>query len=145
MNKLNIYYKDPLGTAKGIFCFNPYIFLFFSLTFLSSVSFSQAKLEVTDAKKNFGIVKRGEVVKNEYEIRNAGNQPLLITDIEIACSCTSADYTKQPILPGQKTTVLVTFNTASVYGRQDRVVVLKSNDPEGSSKLRFKGFVQDKK
>jgi hypothetical protein len=106
---------------------------------------SQARLEVKDAKKNFGFVKRGEVIKNEYEINNTGNEPLLIHDAEISCSCTTVDFPKQPILPGQKVIVTVIFNTTTVYGRQDREVYLNSNDPKSPAKLRYKGVVTNKK
>lgn len=93
------------------------------------------------AKKNFGFVKRGTQVKNEFEITNTGNTPLLLTGVEIACSCTTVDFSKSPVLPGQKTIVTVNFNTTTVYGRQDRVVYINSNDPESPHKLRYKGTV----
>ena len=111
---------------------------------ISVKGISQPKLEILEAKKNFGFVKRGELIKNEYEISNTGNQPLIISNTEIPCSCTTVDFPTQPILPGQKTKVIVNFNTATVYGRQDRVVYLISNDPEGPHKLRYKGTVSNK-
>lgn len=98
-------------------------------------------MEIKDAKKNFGIVKRGEVVKLEYDILNAGNEPLIITDAEVSCSCTTVDYPKQPINPQQSVKVIVSFDTKTVYDRQDRVVLLKSNDPKSPLKVRYKGIV----
>jgi hypothetical protein len=101
-------------------------------------------MKVTESKKNFGSVQRGEVIKNEYEIVNAGDQPLVLTQADVSCSCTTVDFSRQPVLPGAKTTVTVNFNTATVYGRQDRVVELSSNDPKGPVKLRYKGTVSMK-
>jgi hypothetical protein len=103
--------------------------------------YSQAKLEIADAKKNFGFVKKGEVVKIEYSIKNSGNEPLLINDVEIGCSCTTVDYPKQPIAPNKSEKVIITFDTKTVYDRQDRVVTLKSNDKKATGKLRYKGVV----
>ena len=94
-----------------------------------------------EAKKNFGFVKRGEIIKNDYEICNTGTSPLIITDTEISCSCTTVDFPKQPILPGQKSKITLIFNTTTVYGRQDRIVYLNSNDPKSPHKLRYKGTV----
>jgi hypothetical protein len=111
--------------------------------FFSNVFFAQPKMEITDAKKNYGFVKRGETIKNEFEITNTGNEPLIIKDVEIACSCTTVDYPKQPVLPGQKVKVIVNFNTTTVWGRQDRVVYLNSNDPKSPHKLRYKGIVSN--
>ena len=131
--------RNPLGFTKGIFYFR--LVALFTLLFASLNNFSQAKMEITETKKNFGFVKRGEIIKNEFEISNSGNAPLLISDIEVACSCTTVDFSKQPILPGQKAKILVIFNTTTVYGRQDRVVYVTSNDPKGPHKLRYKGTV----
>jgi hypothetical protein len=110
----------------------------------SALVFSQAKMEIKDSKKNFGFVKKGELVKVEYDITNKGNQPLLITDVEISCSCTTVDYPKQPVAPGQSVKVIVNFDTKTVYDRQDRTVNLVSNDPKGPHKLRYKGVVLTK-
>src|SRR5690606_5712575 len=132
-----IFKKNPLANCKGIFCFKQVLALAVIL-FTSSSLFAQAKIKLDEAKKNFGFVKRGTLVKNIYEIENIGNQPLIITAAEVQCSCTEVEFPKQPILPGQKATISVLFNTTSVYGRQDRIVLLKSNaDGLKDLKLRF--------
>lgn len=134
--------KNPPGKRPGDFCLRWFVIIFF--TILSFPVFSQPKLEVAEAKKNFGSVKKGELIKMEYDISNTGNAPLIITDAEVACSCTSVDFPKQPVLPGQSAKVIVSFDTKTVYERQDRLVYLHSNDPKSPAKIRFKGFVQKK-
>jgi hypothetical protein len=129
--------NTPPAFSPGVF----YCFLFILISGLFSLAAAQPKLEVMENKKNFGSVKRGEIIKNVYEISNTGDQPLLITAADVACSCTSVDFPKDPLLPGKKTIITVSFNTTTVYGRQDRIVMLKSNDPRGDVKLRFKGSV----
>jgi hypothetical protein len=131
--------KNPLAKAQGIFLFKTSLFLCLLLS--SRKIHSQPRLEVVDAKKSFGFVKRGELVKIEFEIINKGNEPLLINNAEVSCSCTSVDFPKHPILPNQLVKVLVNFDTKSVYDRQDRIIYLQSNDPRGSRKIRYKGIV----
>lgn len=134
--------KNPSGKTRGIFCLRHFLtLLFISFLLYSNHLSSQPKLEVKNSKINFGVVKKGEVIRNAFEITNTGNSPLLLDDVEISCSCTTADFSKEPILPGQKTIVTVNFNTKTVYGRQDRVVLLLSNTPKGPVKLRYKGIV----
>jgi hypothetical protein len=133
---------DPLVLSKGIFYFRTGLLLFLFATF--SPSYSQPKIELKESKKNFGFVKRGEVIVNNYELTNSGDQPLLISDVEVSCSCTTVDFPKHPVLPGQKAIIAVTFNTATTYGRQDRVVIVKSNSQNGDVKLRYKGIVSNK-
>lgn len=107
----------------------------------SGISSAQANLLFDDCKKSFGFVKKGEVVTLDYPFANTGTEPLLITDAKVECSCTSVVYPTQPIAPGQKGKVTVTFDTKSVYDRQDRIVEIISNAPHSPIKIRFKGVV----
>ncbi|MBK9286075.1 MAG: DUF1573 domain-containing protein [Sphingobacteriaceae bacterium] len=120
-------------------------FLLLLLIFFNSFAYAQPKLKVLDAKKNFGMVKKGEVVKIDFEISNIGNEPLLITSVDITCSCTTAEFDKAPVLPGKNTIIRILFNTQTVYDRQDRTVLVQSNDKNGPYKLRYKGVVLNKK
>lgn len=129
---------NPPAKSRGIF-----YLCFLGFTFSSFVSFAQPQMQVEDTKKNFGFVKRGEVLVNKYVIFNKGNAPLIVTNAEVECSCTSVDYPKRPVLPGNTDTIVVSFNTASVYGRQDRIVKLFSNDLAGPAILRFKAIVKN--
>ncbi len=117
------------------------LLIFLLLLGFTTSFFSQAKLEIKDAKKNFGLVKKGEIVKLNYEISNKGKEPLIITNVEVSCSCTSVEFDKKPVLAGQTTTVTVIFDTKTVYDRQDRTVLVQSNDKGSPHKLRYKGVV----
>lgn len=132
-NKFNTLYSKNLSVTRGVFCL--------CLLAIHFVSYAQANLKITDAKKNFGFVKKGEVVKITYIFTNTGNQPLLITDAKVECSCTSVDFPKQPITPNQTNTITVSFDTKSVYDRQDRTVEIISNAKNSIQKIRFKGVV----
>ncbi|MCW3076045.1 MAG: hypothetical protein JWO32_654 [Bacteroidetes bacterium] len=111
------------------------------LLFICVTAAGQAKMKIKDAKKSFGFVKKGGIVRLEYEITNAGNAPLIISGTEISCSCTTAEYPKQPIAPGQSAKVIINFDTKTVYDRQDRIIELISNDSGSPHKLRYKGVV----
>ncbi|HQQ95033.1 MAG TPA: DUF1573 domain-containing protein [Bacteroidia bacterium] len=128
---------NPPAFHRGIF----YAFL---LLFTCQGLFSQARVEVIEPKKNFGHVKRGKMVVLNYDVYNAGDSPLIILEAEVSCSCTNVLFSKEPIAPGKSTRVQVSFDTKSVYGRQDRVVYLKSNDPKGEARLYYKGHVSKK-
>lgn len=86
-------------------------------------------------------MKKGEVVTLEFLFENTGNQPLIISDIKVECSCTSVEYPKQPIAPGQKDKIIVKFDTKSTYDRQDRTLEIISNSKNNPQKIRFKGVV----
>jgi len=131
-NQLNIS-KNP-SNFRRVFCLSLFVILALSIH-------AQSKLKFVDTKKSFGLVKKGELVKLEYEFINDGNQPLVITEAKVECSCTSVDFPKNPIPPKQKGVVIITFDTKTVYDRQDRTVEIVSNAENSSQKIRFKGVV----
>jgi len=134
-NNLNIVSKSP-SSFRGAFC------LF--LLFIGITSFAQSQLKFKELKKNFGFVKKGEVVIIEFEFVNSGNQPAIITEAKVECSCTTVEFPKQPIAPGQSEKIVVKFDTKTVYDRQDRTVEIISNSKNASQKIRFKGVVLNK-
>ena len=141
-NNYRLVKKNPLETTKGIFYLK---YMLLSIIIFSFICLSaQPKIEFKVTKKNFGFVKRGTVVTIDYEFLNIGNEPLIINDAEVSCSCTSVNYPTQPISPNQSAKITVNFNTNTVYDRQDRIVIIRSNDPKTPAKIRYKGIVSRK-
>lgn len=136
--------RNPLGLTERIFYLNKVflsLFLFMSFT----ISAQNTEVKIDNAKQSFETVDQGEIVKLKYVVTNVGTVPLILKDYEVECSCTSADYATEPILPGKSTTIVVSFDTKSAYERQDRTVEVLCNVKGGIIKLRFKGNVKKKK
>ncbi len=131
-NNQYIILKNPFRNGR-VFCF--------SLFFISLFSYAQPQLKFAETKKNFGFVKKGELVTVEYDFTNTGNQPAIITEAKLECSCTTVEFPKQPIGPNQSAKIVVKFDTKSVYDRQDRIVEIISNAKNSNQKIRFKGVV----
>jgi hypothetical protein len=131
-NKSINIFKNP-SIFRGVFCFCLFI--------VCQISLAQPQLKFKDLKKNFGLVKKGEIVTIEFDFTNAGNQPVIISEAKAECSCTTVDFPKQPIAPGQSAKIIVKFDTKSVYDRQDRIVEVLSNAKHPNQKIRFKGVV----
>ncbi len=135
------YSEDPPNSTVGrIFYLKTFVILMF-LTGFAFHAKAQAKIKFTETKKDLGKVKKGDVVSAEYEFKNEGDQPLIITNYEVECSCTTVDFPKQPIAPGQSGKLTVKFDTKSAYDRQDRKVVIVSN-AKNSASVRIKCYVQ---
>ncbi len=132
LNNSYTIFKNP-SNFRGVF----YLCLFF----ISANVYSQAILKFKDTKKNFGFVKKGELVKIKFEFTNIGNEPLLIIDSKTECSCTTIDFPKTPILPNMTSEITILFDTKTVYDRQDRVVDIISNAKNKVQKIRFKGVI----
>ena len=137
--------KDPFELFGGIFCLRKKLFLIFFAILFGTAHSQNTEVKIDNAKQSFETVDQGEVVKFNYVVSNVGSVPLILKDYEVECSCTSADYATEPILPGKSVTVHVSFDTKSAYERQDRTVEIFCNVKGGSFKLRFKGNVKKKK
>ncbi|MCH1401175.1 MAG: DUF1573 domain-containing protein [Schleiferiaceae bacterium] len=76
---------------------------------------------------DFGEVQEGDVVEHTFVFTNEGDGPLIISNAEGSCGCTVPDWPRQPIAPGQKGQIQVSFNSENRAGRQDKRVTLTTN------------------
>ena len=90
---------------------------------------------------DFGKIKQNKPVTVEFELTNVGNAPLLIVKVEPACNCTTSDYTKSPIMPGQKGVVKVSFDAKNL-GNFSKSVNVTTNAKEALSIIKFFGTVE---
>jgi hypothetical protein len=110
-----------------------YLFLLFVVGFSASAFAQQANLAgpvITFEKKtfDFGDVKQGDRVEHTFTFTNTGTEPLIITNVEVTCGCTTPKgFTRDPIAPGGKSEITVAFNSAGKLGRQNKVVTVVSN------------------
>lgn len=75
-----------------------------------------------------------------FNITNAGKDPITITLVQPSCGCTSPKYTKEPIKPGEKGEVVLTYD-AKVSGYFSKSAKVKLNDGQQYA-LTIKGEVQ---
>lgn len=76
---------------------------------------------------DFGEIEEGKVVEHVFEFENKGEGPLIISSAQGSCGCTVPDWPREPIAPGQKGTIKVSFNSTKRSGRQDKRVTLTTN------------------
>ncbi len=79
---------------------------------------------VFDAKK----VAVGEVIHAKFTVENTGDVPLVLSDVKGSCSCTVADFPKDPIAPGEKGVVKATVDTKSApIGHLEKSIRINAN------------------
>jgi hypothetical protein len=80
------------------------------------------------ATHDFGDIYQGDKVEEVFRFTNTGNEPLLITNVQVTCGCTvPKGWPRDPIMPGGKGEITVAFNSAGKIGRQTKVVTVVSN------------------
>lgn len=96
---------------------------------------------------DFGDIFQGDKVEETFKFTNTGTEPLIITNVQVTCGCTTPKgWPRDPIMPGGKGEITVAFNSAGKSGRQNKVVTIVSNavNSEGSQ-ISFVTNVLDKK
>lgn len=106
-----------------------------------SLGLRAQEIKFKQTKYNFGFVHEGDIVTMLFEFENIGNVPLVISDYKVECGCTVMEKPSKPILPGEKSSLKITFDTHAKYDRQDRTVEVISNAKNNPVSLRFKGVV----
>lgn len=90
---------------------------------------------------SFDTIARNSNGEHNFFFVNAGSEPLLITSAFSSCGCVVPEFPKQPILPGEKSSIKVKYNT-NIVGDFTKVIVVKSNAKNNSkSILRISGVV----
>lgn len=90
---------------------------------------------------DFGEVPMHGNTTCSFELKNTGNEPLIIQQVKSPCSCTVADWPKEPILPGKKGVIKVRYDSARVGPINKSFTVLSNAANEPSKNLFIKGKV----
>jgi hypothetical protein len=93
---------------------------------------------------DFGTIDEGKVIEHLFKFTNNGQAPLVISNITASCGCTSPDWTKTPVKPGDEGFVKVVFNSTAKTGTQAPTVTIQANTSPNVTRLRLKGNVTPK-
>ncbi len=111
------------------------------LTMTSLQALAQADFKFEKETHDFGKTPQGKPVSFDFVFTNIGDGPLIISDVESTCGCTVPKYTTTPVQKGEKGTITVTFNAASVQPGFTKAVTIKSNARTPIKVLYIKGEV----
>ena len=99
-------------------------------------------LALSEANFDFGKLKKGDHVEHIYEVTNTGTNPLIISQVKPGCGCTVPDYTKDPILPGQKGKITLKFDSTNFDGLVNKQAEVYANVEKAPIVLTFSADIQ---
>ena len=76
-----------------------------------------------------------------FDFKNEGMAPLVLSNVRASCGCTTPTWTKEPVEPGQKGSITVTYNPNGRPGKFSKTVTITSNASEPTKKVYIKGEV----
>lgn len=118
--------------------------LLFIVCFFSFLTgYSQAVIRFEQKVHDFGNIKEIDgPVAYDFIFVNDGKAPILIKNVESSCGCTSPEWSKQPVLPGQKGFIKATFDPKDRPSHFDKTITVYSNAQPAVVELKIKGNVE---
>ncbi len=116
-------------------------FFLFGAMFLASFSMQQKPtIQFNEIEHDFENIPQGEPVTHEFEFTNTGSGPLILTDVQASCGCTTPEWPQAPIMPGAKGVIKATYNAAAA-GAFDKTITVYSNASVPELVLKLRGVV----
>jgi len=121
---------------------------FVVVSLLSAASFSQElSLSFKETTHDFGTVSENTgKISYDFEFTNIGSTPVALTNVRASCGCTTPNWTKEPVAPGKKGIIKVTYSTTGRPGKFNKSITVTStaDGTTGTTTLYIKGDVTPK-
>jgi hypothetical protein len=102
----------------------------------------QPVITLDKTSHDFGKINEADGrVTTVFTIKNEGMAPLVLSNVRASCGCTTPNWTREPIEPGQTGTITVTYNPNGRPGRFQKTVTITSNATEPTKRVTIKGEV----
>lgn len=75
----------------------------------------------------------------QFKFKNTGDADLILQKVRASCGCTTPNWTKTPVKPGETGTIDVTYNASGRPGAFTKTITVTSN--AGEKRLSIKGDV----
>ncbi len=111
----------------------------------SATGGKSAKIEFLEkGVHDFGQITEGDTVEYLYKFVNKGEMPLVINNITASCGCTTPEWPREPLAPGEESAVRVRFNSRGKQGEQHKTVTVYANTQPAMTDVEFKVLVKPK-
>lgn len=118
--------------------------LFFCCLLGQSAAFSQASFNFEHTSFDFGVVKEENgPVTHRFAFTNQGDTPLIVKGVKSSCGCTTPDWTREPVAPGEKGYIIARYDPRNRPGAFRKSMHIQSNAPN-SPTIFISGTVQSK-
>lgn len=97
-------------------------------------------ISVANRMRNLGKINSRKPLTTNFVVKNTGNQPLIIYDINADCKCTVPTWDRNPIKPKDSTIVKVTYD-AHIPGFFSKRAMIKYNSDEGDFVVMIQGEI----
>ena len=107
----------------------------------TSMAQKPAEIKFDKVTHDFGkFYESNPIVSCTFTFTNIGEEPLVINQAIATCGCTVPSYTKEPIQPGKKGEIKVTYNgTGKPIGHFKKTITVRTNGAVEITRLYIEG------
>ncbi len=116
--------------------------LLIALTITIASQAQKTEIKFSEKSHFFGNIpeKEGEV-ECKFTYTNIGTAPLVINEIRTGCNCTTSQWDKESLAPGQKGTLTVIFDPEGLSGKFVKSIAVFTNTTPSVQNLTIRGYV----
>ena len=119
-----------------------YSILLFCLVCSLAAMSQKAVISFEVKTHDFGKVNEADgKITHVFDFTNKGVTPLVVNKVQASCGCTTPTWTKEPIEPGKKGTITVTYNPSGRPGTFTKTITVYSNASDEQMVLTIHGEV----
>ena len=103
-----------------------------------------AEITFDTLRYNFGKFSKDDpIVRCQFPFTNTGTAPLVIHQAFASCGCTIPVFTREPVKPGEKGVVDVTYNGTDKFpGHFQKTITIRSNGVNEVVRLTIEGDME---
>ena len=110
--------------------------------FAAGMQAQKAVITFANNTHDFGQINEdGGNAVTTFEFTNTGNAPLIIQRVNASCGCTTPEWTRTPIEPGEKGRVTASYNPIGRPGAFSKAIYVYSNASNEMERLTISGNV----
>ena len=103
---------------------------------------AQSSLRFTRTSWDFGTIREADgKVSCTFEYVNRGKQPVVIDQVNVSCGCTTPEFSRKPILAGERGEMKVTFDPANREGEFVKEITVFTGGRRYRTTLRISGNI----
>lgn len=101
-------------------------------------------IKFNNSKVYFGNIVEGDTLRYTYKFENTGNLPLKIVSVNASCGCTTPEWTKEIVEPGEKGYIRINFDSHGRVGLNSKSVTVYANTLPMDNQVSFRVNVTEK-
>ena len=105
-----------------------------------STTLTTENMKFQSESHDFGTIEEGPAADYIFTFTNTGKEDLVIQRVQPSCGCTTPDWTKEPVKPGESGMIKASYGTQGRPGPFEKTMTVFTN--AGTKMVSFKGVVE---